>query len=182
MWSALVTAGSNLNRAVRIQAVPRPRASIDTVALAAAFAEGGLHGTPIDRVVAAAGVAKPTLYARGGDKDELFGLAVEAEVERLIERFEGGVPVIAAALDEYVATPAARLVLVSARVGASPRVERSLRRVTIALTAAVGDERIAAALMGAAWSTLHGGPPVTSVARLLPAAAETGPPSGIWTA
>ena len=39
--------------------MPRARASIDTAALAA---------VSIDRVVAAVGVAKPTLYARGGDK------------------------------------------------------------------------------------------------------------------
>ena len=80
--------------------MPRPRAQLDTAALARAFAADGLHGTPIDRVVAAAGVAKPTLYARGGDKEELFALAVEAEVERLLERLEGGVGQIAAALDE----------------------------------------------------------------------------------
>jgi AcrR family transcriptional regulator len=158
--------------------VPRRRASIDTAALAAAFADGGLHGTPIERVVEAVGVAKPTLYARGGDKAELFALAVEAEVERLIERFEGGVPQLAAALDAYVATPAARLVLVSARLGGH---DRALRRITIALTAAVGDERIASALLGAAWSALHGGPPVTAVARLLPPP-DAAPPSGIWTA
>ena len=41
------------------------------------------------RVAAAAGLAKPTLYARGGDKEELFALAVEAEVERLLDRLEG---------------------------------------------------------------------------------------------
>ena len=162
--------------------MPRARAQIDTTALAAAFAADGLHGTPIDRVVAAAGVAKPTLYARGGDKEELFALAVEGEVERLLERFEGGVGQIAAALDAYVAEPGARLVFVSARLGPSARVERSLRRISIALTSAVGDERIAAALLGAAWSALHGGPPVAVVARLLPAVAESGPPAGIWTA
>lgn len=159
--------------------MPRARASIDTVALAAAFAADGLHGTPIDRVAEAVGLAKPTLYARGGDKQELFALAVEAEVERLVERFDGGVAQIAAALDDYVTTPGARLVFVSARLGGS---ERALRRVTIALTAAVGDERIASALLGAAWSALHGGPPVTAIARLLPATGDSSPPSGIWTA
>src|SRR6478609_10570341 len=137
MWSSADSAESNLNCPVRIQRVPRARASIDTTALAAAFAADGLHGTPIDRVVAAAGVAKPTLYARGGDKAELFALAVEAEVERLLERFEGGVGQIAAALDEYVTTPGARLLFAGARVGPP---HRSLRRISIALTAAVGDE------------------------------------------
>ena len=159
--------------------MPRARASIDTAALAAAFAADGLHGTPIDRVVAAAGVAKPTLYARGGDKEELFALAVEAEVERLLERFEGGVGQIAAALDEYVTTPGARLLFAGARVGPP---HRSLRRIPIALTAAVGDELVASALLGAAWSALHGGPPVARVARLLPAVTDATPPGGIWTA
>ncbi|MDA0183893.1 TetR/AcrR family transcriptional regulator [Solirubrobacter phytolaccae] len=162
--------------------MPRPRASIDTAALAAAFAEGGLHGTSIEQVVAAAGVARPTLYARGGDKEELFALAVEAEVERLIERFEGGVGQIAAALDAYLdSEPGARLLLVTARPG-SPRVERSLRRIPVALESAVGDEEIAAVLLGAAWSALHDGPSVTRVARLLPARVDSGPPRGIWTA
>jgi AcrR family transcriptional regulator len=162
--------------------MPRPRASINTAALAAAFADGGLHGTSIEQVVAAAGVARPTLYARGGDKEELFALAVEAEVERLIERFEGGVGAIAAALDAYLdEEPGARLLLVSARPG-SARVERALQRVVIALETAVGDEEIAAALLGAAWSALQGGPSVTRVARRLPAREESGPPRGIWTA
>jgi AcrR family transcriptional regulator len=161
----------------------RARAQINTAALAAAFADGGLHGTSIDRVVEAAGVARPTLYARGGDKEELFALAVEAEVERLIERFEGGVGQIAAALDEYLdSEPGARLLLVSARVGASERVERSLRRIAVALESAVGDEEVAAVLLGAAYAALHGGPSVTRVARLLPARAQSGPPAGIWTA
>ena len=161
--------------------MPRPRAQINTAALAAAFADGGLHGTSIEQVVAAAGVARPTLYARGGDKEELFALAVEAEVERLIERFEGGVGQIAAALDEYLDEPGARLLLVTARPG-SERVERSLRRISVALESAVGDEELASVLLGAAWSSLHGGPSVTRVARLLPSRAESGPPRGIWTA
>ena len=162
--------------------MPRARAQINTAALAAAFADGGLHGTSIDRVVEAAGVARPTLYARGGDKDELFALAVEAEVERLVERFEGGVSQIAAALDDNQDEPGARLLLVSAWVGASERVERSLRRIPTALESALDDEELAAALLGAAWSALHGGPSVTRVARLLPTRTDSGPPSGIWTA
>lgn len=162
--------------------MPRPRASIDTAALAAAFAADGLHGTPIDRVVEAAGVARPTLYARGGDKEELFALAVEAEVERLIERFEGGVRALAAALDAYLEEPGARLLFISAHVGASDRVERSLRRIPLALESAAGDEEVAAVLLGAAYVALQGGPSVERVARLLPAPVESGPPSGIWTA
>ena len=73
-------------------------------------------------MAAAAGVAKPTLYARGGDKEELFALAVEAEVERLLERLEGGV--VADRARRWTTTCArrrgARLLFVDARgVGAA---------------------------------------------------------------
>src|SRR3954449_6994718 len=97
----------------------RPRAQLDTSALAGAFAADGLHGTPIDDVAEAVGLAKPTLYARFGDKEELFALAVEAEVERLIARVEAAasLPAVAGALDDHVrASPSgARLLLVTAR-------------------------------------------------------------------
>jgi AcrR family transcriptional regulator len=151
--------------------VPRPRASIDTAALVRAFAAEGLHGTPIERVVEACGVAKPTLYARGGDKDELFALAVEAEVERLLDRLDGPP---ARALDDHLReSPAGmRLLLVTGRVG-SPRAEAALER----LFAAVDP-----ALLGAAYVALHGGPSVLEFARSLPEVDSAGPPAGIWTA
>ena len=151
--------------------MPRARAQLDTAALARAFAADGLHGTPIDRVAAAAGLAKPTLYARGGDKEELFALAVEAEVERLLDRLDGP---HATALDDHlrVAPDGMRLLLVTGRVG-SARAEAALAR----LFAAVDP-----ALLGAAYAALHGGPPVVEAARAWPAAEESGPPSGIWTA
>ena len=165
--------------------MPRPRAFLDTAALARAFAADGLHGTPIERVAAAAGLAKPTLYARGGDKEELFALAVEAEVERLLSRFEGGarVPDLARALDAHAreAPDGLRLLLLTARhrsSGVAARVERSLRRVFDAL----GGDAAAAALLGGAVAALHGGPSVVEVARLLPAPVDEGPPEGIWTA
>ena len=44
----------------------RPRARIDTAALADAFAAGGFHGTSSAALAAALGVAKPTLYVQGG--------------------------------------------------------------------------------------------------------------------
>ncbi|HEX6022214.1 MAG TPA: TetR family transcriptional regulator [Solirubrobacter sp.] len=170
--------------------MPRPRASLDTVALARAFAPDGLHGTPIDAVAAAAGVAKPTLYARGGDKEELFALAVEAEVERLLDRLDGDLIDLARALDAYVrdAPDGARLLLVTAPHAHSRvtgRVERSLRRITLALTAAVGGEDadvVAAALLGGARAALDGGPSVERLARLLPTGTVARPPDGIWTA
>src|SRR3954451_19817381 len=116
--------------------MPRPRALVDTVALARAFAADGLHGTPIEAVVEACGVAKPTLYARGGDKEELFALAVEAEVERLLARLGGPSP--ARALDDHLreAFEGMRLLLVTARHTRSRvagRVDESLARVASAL-------------------------------------------------
>jgi AcrR family transcriptional regulator len=162
--------------------MPRPRAQLDTAALARAFAARGLHGTPIDAVAAAAGLAKPTLYARGGDKEELFALAVEAEVERLLDRLDGGTRVLdlARALDAYL-PEGARLLLVTARVGASARVSRSLDRVLDALGALL-PAVLASALLGGAYSALHGGPPVEALARVLPPVEDEGPPAGIWTA
>ena len=170
--------------------MPRPRASLDTAALARAFAPDGLHGTPIDVVAAAAGTAKPTLYARWGDKEELFALAVEAEVERLLDRLDGDLIELARALDEYVrdAPDGARLLLVTAshrHSRVAERVERSLRRVSLALTGAVGGEDadlIAAALLGGARAVLDGAPSVERLARLLPSGEFARPPDGIWTA
>jgi AcrR family transcriptional regulator len=174
--------------------VPRPRAQLDTAALARAFAADGLHGTSVERVAAAVRLAKPTLYQRGGDKEELFALAVEAEVERLIERLEGAdrLSALAGALDDHLrdAPDGARLLLVTARHRGSrvaARVERSLLRIPEALAAALGGEReraelLAAALLGGAHAALDGGPPVRRLARLLPGPADEGPPDGIWTA
>lgn len=64
----------------------RPRAHLDTSALADAFAADGLHGTSSNALAAAVGVAKPTLYAHGESKDALFLRAVQAEVERVLDR------------------------------------------------------------------------------------------------
>jgi len=165
--------------------MPRPRAQLDTAALARAFAADGLHGTPIERVAAAAGLAKPTLYARGGDKEELFALAVEAEVERLLDRLDGASRLmeLARALDDHLreAPEGARLLLVTARCANNPRVERSLARMSEALAASL-PAVLAAALLGGAYAALHGGPPVEELARVLPPPVEEGPPAGIWTA
>ena len=66
--------------------MPRSRARIDLAKLADAFAADGLHGTPAAAVANAVGVAKPTLYVYGTSKSTLFLLAVEAEVERVLDR------------------------------------------------------------------------------------------------
>jgi AcrR family transcriptional regulator len=64
----------------------RPRANIDTSALADAFAADGLHGTSSSSLATATGIAKPTLYVHGASKEALFLRAVEAEVERVLSR------------------------------------------------------------------------------------------------
>jgi AcrR family transcriptional regulator len=151
--------------------MPRPRAQLDTVALARAFAVAGLHGTSIDAVAAGSGLAKPTLYARGGSKEELFALAVDAEAERLLERLDGAARPsdVARALDEHP-RQGLRLLLVTG--GGADRILRAL----------AVPEAHAAALLGAAYVALHGGPPVSEVARALVPVEDDGPPAGIWTA
>jgi AcrR family transcriptional regulator len=64
----------------------RPKATIEPARLVSAFAEHGLHGTSSDQLAELAGVSKPTLYAHGHTKESLYLLAVEAEVERLLDR------------------------------------------------------------------------------------------------
>lgn len=66
--------------------MPRARARLDHVAIAAAFAPDGLHGVSAAQVAARAGIAKPTLYAHGRSKEQVFLACVEAEVERLLDR------------------------------------------------------------------------------------------------
>jgi AcrR family transcriptional regulator len=64
----------------------RPKATIEPSALVGAFAAHGVDGVSSDQLADAAGVAKPTLYAHGHTKETLYLLAVETEVERLLER------------------------------------------------------------------------------------------------
>lgn len=64
----------------------RPRARLDAAVLADAFAADGLHGTSSAALARAAGMAKPTLYVHGRSKEALFLRAVEAEVERVLDR------------------------------------------------------------------------------------------------
>ncbi|MHB8657663.1 MAG: TetR/AcrR family transcriptional regulator [Solirubrobacteraceae bacterium] len=64
----------------------RPKAMIDPAKLVKAFADHGLSGASAERLAQLAGVAKPTLYAHGHTKESLYLLAVDVEVERLLER------------------------------------------------------------------------------------------------
>lgn len=63
----------------------RPRAQIDFSRLAPVFAAQG-PGASVDDLARAAGLAKPTLYARVGARDDLFRATLEAELERLLAR------------------------------------------------------------------------------------------------
>ncbi|MDW5594025.1 helix-turn-helix domain-containing protein [Conexibacter stalactiti] len=62
------------------------RVEIDTRRLVEVFSPDGLHGVGMVEIARATGVAKPTLYRNHPSKDALFLAAVEAEVERLLER------------------------------------------------------------------------------------------------
>lgn len=51
------------------------------------FAQGGLHGTPVDRIARRVGVAQPYVFALFGSKRELFLAAVERMFARTAEVF-----------------------------------------------------------------------------------------------
>ena len=51
------------------------------------FAQGGLHGTPVDRIARRVGVAQPYVFSLFGSKRELFVAAVERGFKRVAERF-----------------------------------------------------------------------------------------------
>jgi AcrR family transcriptional regulator len=51
------------------------------------FAQGGLHGTPVDRIARRAGVAQPYVFALFGSKRELFLGAVERGFEVVGDTF-----------------------------------------------------------------------------------------------
>src|SRR6478672_5331531 len=83
------TGRSNLNSRVIIGSMARPRAQVDFSRLAAVYADQGA-GASVDDLARAAGLAKPTLYARVGAREELFRATMDAELERLLERLRDG--------------------------------------------------------------------------------------------
>ena len=124
----------------------RPRARLDLAALADAFAPDGIHGVSASELAAHLGVAKPTLYVHGTSKESLFLLAVEAEVERVVDRLHGAdratvgrtardraTAAVRALLDHAATRPdGARLLhrtAYHASSGVSPDVVATLRRV-----------------------------------------------------
>ena len=51
------------------------------------FAQGGLHGTPVDRIARRVGVAQPYVFSLFGSKRELFLAAIERGFELIAETF-----------------------------------------------------------------------------------------------
>jgi AcrR family transcriptional regulator len=51
------------------------------------FAQGGLHGTPVDKIARRVGVAQPYVFSLFGSKKELFLAAVERGFELVAETF-----------------------------------------------------------------------------------------------
>jgi AcrR family transcriptional regulator len=51
------------------------------------FAQGGLHGTPVDKIARTVGVAQPYVFSLFGNKKELFLAAVERGFERVADVF-----------------------------------------------------------------------------------------------
>ncbi len=74
-------AGSG-GRPTREEAAARDRRILDTAA--AMFERRGYEGTTIDALAEAAGVGKPTLYARFGDKGGLFAAVFRMRVEAVL--------------------------------------------------------------------------------------------------
>src|SRR5580700_4240721 len=69
----------------RIPAAERRDALID--AAVHEFAQGGLHGTPVDRIARRVGVAQPYVFSLFGSKRELFLAAVERCFALISETF-----------------------------------------------------------------------------------------------
>src|ERR1700727_601428 len=83
----------------RVPASERRDALID--AAVHEFAQGGLHGTPVDRIARRGGVAQPYVFSLFGSKVELFLAAVERDFHQVSERFTQA----AAEFDPAIALP-----------------------------------------------------------------------------
>jgi len=159
---------------ITVGRVPRPRIRLDHAAIARAFAPDGLHGVSSAEVARRAGVAKPTIYAHGGSKEEVFLACVEAETERLLSLLaeadlatrsmpaRSRLAALALAVIEHAVQypEAARLLHLTARHrssrvaaavdGALARLPARIALVLRADATAESAERVAVALLGAA--------------------------------
>jgi AcrR family transcriptional regulator len=78
-------AATTSTRRQRVPAAERRDALIE--AAVHEFAQGGLHGTPVDRVARRVGVAQPYVFSLFGSKRELFLAAVERCFDLVAETF-----------------------------------------------------------------------------------------------
>ncbi|MGZ4297501.1 MAG: TetR/AcrR family transcriptional regulator, partial [Solirubrobacteraceae bacterium] len=69
----------------RVPASERRDALID--AAIHEFAQGGLHGTPVDKIARQVGVAQPYVFSLFGSKRDLFLAAVERGFELVADTF-----------------------------------------------------------------------------------------------
>lgn len=119
--------------------MPRARAHLDAAALAEAFAADGLHGTSSSALARALGLAKPTLYVHGTSKEALFLRAVEAEVERVLDRLHAAETATAGhtARDRTTAAALALLEHAADRPGGARLLARTARHETSEIAEAV---------------------------------------------
>jgi AcrR family transcriptional regulator len=82
-----MTATSTSERTTRqrVPAAERREALIE--AAVHEFAQGGLHGTPVERIAQRVGVAQPYVFSLFANKRELFVAAVERDFELTAETF-----------------------------------------------------------------------------------------------
>lgn len=80
-----MTTASDTGKRRRVPASERRDALIECAVHE--FAQGGLHGTPVDRIARRVGVAQPYVFALFGSKRELFLAAVERVFDRTTEVF-----------------------------------------------------------------------------------------------
>ncbi len=120
----ILRAGSG-GRPTREEAAARDRRILDTAA--AMFERRGYEGTTIDALAEAAGVGKPTLYARFGDKGGLFAAVFRMRVEAVLA------PVVAEATAAAEAHERADLPQVLRTIGIL-LLQRSLLPDTVALS------------------------------------------------
>ena len=73
----------------RLRPEVRRRQVLD--AAVAVFSEQGFHDASMDDVAARAGVSKPSVYAHGGTKEELFRACLRREGERLLRSVSAAV-------------------------------------------------------------------------------------------
>ena len=83
---------SNLKPQRQGRPVDQAKRKAIIAAAARSFFEHGFSATSIEQIAADAGVSKVTVYNQFGDKQALFSASVEAECERIRDRFIMDIP------------------------------------------------------------------------------------------